>query len=79
MSDVVTVHVSAEGQRRCRCGRCYDALGEDVSVSAGELARLQADPLLLVTDVPAAADAAAAAAPATETTKPAATADKKAG
>ena len=76
----------------CRCGMCFDAEGRAVSVTADELERLKADPMLVVTEVeagteapqaetPAASEpeAAKADAPATETDKTAAKADKKAG
>ena len=82
-------------ERRCRCGMCFDVEGSAVSVTADQLERLKADPMLVVTEVeaaPAATDtpqaetpaapeseAAKADAPATETDKTAAKADKKAG
>ena len=78
--------------RRYRCGMGFDAEGRTVSVTADELERLKADPMLVVTEVeadteapqaetPAAPEpeAAKADAPATETDKTAAKADKKAG
>ena len=79
-------------ERHCRCGMCFDAEGRTVSVTADELKRLKADPMLVVTIVDAATEAPQtetaaapepeapkAAAPATESDKPAAkTADKKA-
>ena len=78
--------------RRYRCGMGFDAEGHTVSVTAGELEILKADPLLVVTEVDAATEApqaetpaapdpeaAKADAPATETDKTAANADKKAG
>lgn len=78
--------------RRYRCGMGFDAEGHTVSVTADELKRLKADPMLVVTEVeadteapqaetPAAPEpeAAKADAPATETDKTAAKADKKAG
>ena len=82
-------------ERRYRCGMCFDAEGSAVSVTADQLERLKADPMLVVTEVdaaPAATDAsqaeapaasepeaAKADAPAPETDKTAAKADKKAG
>ena len=82
-------------ERHCRCGMCFDVTGSTVSVTANQLERLKADPMLVVTEVeaaPAATDApqaeasaapepeaAKADAPATETDKTAAKADKKAG
>lgn len=79
-------------ERRCRCGMCFDATGSAVSVTADQLERLKADPMLVVTEVeappespqvetPAAPEPEApkADAPATETDKTAAKADKKAG
>lgn len=68
MSEMSDVHVCSKGSRRCRCGRCFDTLGSDVSVDAADLARLKADPMLVVTE-PAAATAA-------ETDKSAAKASK---
>jgi hypothetical protein len=72
--------------RRYRCGMGFDAEGHTVSVTAGELEILKADPLLVVTEVDAtevatteAPQAATAETPATETDKTAAKADKKAG
>ena len=53
--------------------------GSAVSVTAGELEILKADPLLVVTIVDADTEAPKAYAPATETDKTAAKADKKAG
>ena len=80
-------------ERHCRCGMCFDAEGRAVSVTADQLERLKADPMLVVTivdadteapqaETPAASEpeAAKADAPATEPDKTAAkTADKKAG
>ena len=79
-------------ERRCRCGMCFDAEGRAVSVTADQLERLKADPMLVVTEVEADTEApqvetpavpepeaAKADAPATETDKTAAKADKKAG
>ena len=79
-------------ERRCRCGMCFDVEGRAVSVTADQLERLKADPMLVVAEVeadteapqaetPAAPEpeAAKADAPATETDKTAAKADKKAG
>lgn len=79
-------------ERRCRCGMCFDAEGSAVSVTADQLERLKADPMLVVTEVEAPPEApqvetpavpepeaAKADAPATETDKTAAKADKKAG
>lgn len=40
-------------ERRCRCGMCFDTEGRTVSVTEDQLARLQADPMLVVTDAPA--------------------------
>ena len=79
-------------ERHCRCGMCFDAEGRAVSVTADQLERLKADPMLVVTivdadteapqaETPAAPEPEApkADAPATETDKTAAKADKKAG
>lgn len=80
-------------ERHCRCGMCFDAEGRTVSVTADQLERLKADPMLVVTEVEAATDAsqaetsaasesetATAETPATEPDKTAAkAADKKAG
>ncbi len=79
-------------ERHCRCGMCFDTTGSAVSVTADQLERLKADPMLVVTivdadteapqaETPAAPEpeAAKADAPATETDKTAAKADKKAG
>lgn len=79
-------------ERRCRCGMCFDAEGRAVSVTADQLERLKADTMLVVTEVEADTEApqvetpavpepeaAKADAPATETDKTAAKADKKAG
>ena len=79
-------------ERHCRCGMCFDAEGRTASVTADQLERLKADPMLVVTEVDAATDAPQgetpeapepeapkADAPATETDKTAAKADKKAG
>ena len=52
--------------RRYRCGMGFDAEGHTVSVTAGELEILKADPLLVVTEVdaaPAATDAPQAETP----------------
>ena len=40
-------------ERRCRCGMCFDTEGRTVSVTEDQLARLKADPMLVVTDAPA--------------------------
>lgn len=40
-------------ERRCRCGMCFDTVGRTVSVTEDQLALLQADPMLVVTDAPA--------------------------
>ena len=79
-------------ERRCRCGMCFDAEGRAVSVTADQLERLKADPMLVVTEVEATPEAPQAEtpaapepeapkadAPAPETDKTAAKADKKAG
>ena len=79
-------------ERHCRCGMCFDAEGRTVSVTADQLERLKADPMLVVTIVDADTEApqaetptapepeaAKADAPASETDKTAAKADKKAG
>ena len=79
-------------ERHCRCGMCFDTTGSAASVTADQLERLKADPMLVVTivdagteapqvETPAAPEpeAAKADAPATETDKTAAKADKKAG
>ena len=79
-------------ERRYRCGMGFDAEGRTVSVTADQLERLKADPMLVVTIVDADTEApqaetpavpepeaAKADAPATETDKTAAKADKKAG
>jgi len=79
-------------ERHCRCGMCFDTTGSTVSVTADQLERLKADPMLVVTEVeappeapqaetPAAPEPEAPKAdtPATETDKTAAKADKKAG
>ena len=79
-------------ERHCRCGMCFDAEGRTVSVTADQLERLKADTMLVVTivdadtespqvETPAAPEPEAlkADAPATETDKTAAKADKKAG
>ena len=78
--------------RRYRCGMGFDAEGHTVSVTAGELEILKADPLLVVTEVEAPPESPQvetpavpepetpkADAPATEPDKTAAKADKKAG
>lgn len=56
----ITVYVKARPgaagilvERRCRCGMCFDTVGRIVSVTEDQLARLQADPMLVVTDAPA--------------------------
>lgn len=41
-------------ERRCRCGMCFDAEGRAASVTADQLERLKADPMLVVTEVDAA-------------------------
>lgn len=79
-------------ERRCRCGMCFDAEGRAVSVTADQLERLKADPMLVVTEVEAppeapqvethaapGPEAPKADAPVTEPDKTAAKADKKAG
>ena len=82
-------------EHRCRCGMCFDADGRAVSVTAYLLERRTGYPMGVFTDVdaaPAATDApqaetptapepeaAKADAPASETDKTAAKADKKAG
>lgn len=79
-------------ERHCRCGMCFDTTGRTVSVTADQLERLKADPMLVVTEAEAATDASQAEAPAasesetatadtpaTEPDKTAAKADKKAG
>lgn len=79
-------------ERHCRCGMCFDTTGSAASVTADQLERLKADPMLVVTivdadtespqiETPAAPEPEApkADAPATETDKTAAKADKKAG
>ena len=79
-------------ERHCRCGMCFDTTGSTVSVTADQLERLKADPMLVVNEVEATTEApqeeapaapepeaAKADAPATETDKTAAKADKKAG
>ena len=79
-------------ERRCRCGMCFDTTGSAASVTADQLERLKADPMLVVTIVDADTEAPQAEtpavpepeapkadAPATETDKTAAKADKKAG
>lgn len=40
-------------ERRCRCGMCFDTVGRTVSVTEDQLALLQADPMLVVTEAPA--------------------------
>lgn len=49
----MTVHVKARPPlaRRCRCGLCFDAEGQEVEVTAAELAALRADPCLIVEEV----------------------------
>lgn len=56
----ITVYVKARPgsagilvERRCRCGMCFDTVGRTVSVTEDQLARLQADPMLVVTNAPA--------------------------
>ena len=79
-------------ERRCRCGMCFDAEGRTVSVTADQLERLKADTMLVVTIVDADTESPQvetpavpepetpkADAPAPETDKTAAKADKKAG
>ena len=79
-------------ERHCRCGMCFDTTGSTVSVTADQLERLKADPMLVVTIVDADTEAPQAEtpavpepetpkadAPAPETDKTAAKADKKAG
>lgn len=43
-------------ERRCRCGMCFDTEGRTVSVTEDQLARLKADPQLVVTDTPVQSD-----------------------
>ncbi|WP_165076981.1 MULTISPECIES: HI1506-related protein [unclassified Desulfovibrio] len=45
------IHVKARPPlaRRCRCGYCFDAEGQELVVSERELAALTADPKLVVT------------------------------
>ena len=43
-------------ERHCRCGMCFDAEGRTVSVTADQLERLKADPMLVVTIVDAATE-----------------------
>ena len=53
-------------ERHCRCGMCFDTTGSTVSVTADQLERLKADPMLVVTEVdaaPAATDAPQAETP----------------
>ena len=47
----MNVHVKAKAPlaRRCRCGYCFDAEGQELVVSERELAALTADPMLVVT------------------------------
>lgn len=80
-------------ERRYRCGMGFDAEGRTVSVTADQLERLKADPMLVVNEVEATTEApqeeapaasepetATAETPATEPDKPATkAADKKAG
>lgn len=47
---MVHVKVKAPMQRRCRCGMCFDSEGRSASVTPEVLARLRADPLLVVTE-----------------------------
>ena len=56
----ITVYVKARPgaagilvERRCRCGMCFDIAGRTVSVTEDQLALLQADPMLVVTEAPA--------------------------
>jgi len=93
MSDLINIHVQARQEHRCRCGMCFDATGSTVSVTADQLERLKADPMLVVTEVEATPEAPQAEtpaapepeapkadAPASEPDKTAAkAADKKAG
>ena len=79
--------------RHCRCGMCFDAEGRTVSVTVDDLARLKADPMLVVTEVDApteppqteASEAAEPEAPRADASAPepdksaTKTADKKAG
>lgn len=46
------VHVKARPPlaRRCRCGYCFDAEGQELEVTERELAALKADPMLVVTE-----------------------------
>ena len=79
-------------ERHCRCGMCFDTTGSTVSVTADQLERLKADPMLVVTEeeatpeapqaeTPAApeSESAKAETPAPEPDKTATKADKKAG
>ena len=47
----MTIHVKAKAPlaRRCRCGYCFDAEGQELVISERELAALTADPMLVVT------------------------------
>ena len=47
----MNVHVKAKAPlaRRCRCGYCFDAEGQELVASERELAALTADPMLVVT------------------------------
>lgn len=49
----MNVHVKAKAPlaRRCRCGYCFDAEGQELVVSGPELAALKADPMLVVTEI----------------------------
>lgn len=51
----MTIHVKAKAPlaRRCRCGYCFDAEGQELVVSDEELAVLKADPMLVVTEIEA--------------------------
>ncbi|MDE6735377.1 MAG: hypothetical protein K2J64_07940 [Desulfovibrio sp.] len=51
----MNVHVKAKAPlaRRCRCGYCFDAEGQEIHVSVMELAALNADPMLVVTELKA--------------------------
>lgn len=50
---ITLIYARAKGPRRCRCGMCFDTTGRTVSVTEDQLARLQADPMLVVADAPA--------------------------
>ena len=49
----MNVHVKAKTPlaRRCRCGYCFDAEGQELKVTEDELAVLKADPMLVVTEL----------------------------